>query len=268
MAPESHPSDGELLRHALNYASQWFTAWSVHPLKPREKIPLTKHGVKDATVDTRIIRRWWSRWPDANIGIACGAPSSAGPLRLLVVDLDKPSSRVELEHHGELPDTLVATTGRGEHHYFYAATALSTTSLVAGVDTRGDGGYVAAPPSLHPNGATYTWIDDEQSIATAPQWLVLLTKQRRAEHRRELSNARTLLAAQGFEQGELDVLTRMIIEAPAGTRNVTAYTAAQAAHSLIVRGIQRSDIYAALADACTTAGLEPEETRHALRSIA
>lgn len=236
-------------------------------MKPRQKTPATRHGVKDATTNPAIIRRWWKEWPAANIGIACGKPSGIANIGLLVVDLDTPDSRDALLEHGELPTTLAATTGRGEHHYYYAPRAVSTTSLVSGVDTRGDGGYVAAPPSIHPNGSAYRWINAEQPVMIAPAWLVALTLKRRSEHRIELADARTQLAAAPHLEGELAALQRMIIEAPRGTRNVTAYTAAQAAHSLLRRGCARSELRTALQSACTEAGLDDDETRHALRSI-
>ena len=72
----------QFLDAAIEYASK---GMAVFPLKAREKKPLTKHGVKDATTDFDQIEKWWSRNPSANIGIACGQISGG----LLVVDLDE-----------------------------------------------------------------------------------------------------------------------------------------------------------------------------------
>src|SRR5258708_4431274 len=57
------------LEYALAYARVGF---AVFPCRPRGKEPITKHGFKDATRDEAQIRKWWTRWPDANIGIATG----------------------------------------------------------------------------------------------------------------------------------------------------------------------------------------------------
>ena len=70
-----------LLNHALKYAAM---GWHIHPLVPRQKVPITTHGVKDATTDEKQIRAWWKKWPDANIAVACGEKS-----RIYVVDVDK-----------------------------------------------------------------------------------------------------------------------------------------------------------------------------------
>ena len=151
--------------HALHYAG---LGLAVFPIKPRSKQPLTAHGFKDASKDQQQIDQWWSRWPDANIGIATGSASGG----LVVIDLDIDDSkgldgRVTLREwetqHGNLPDeTWTAITGRGGCHYFYhdTATVRNRTGIYKGIDVRGEGGYIVAPPSIHPNGNTYTWEHD------------------------------------------------------------------------------------------------------------
>lgn len=151
--------------HALHYAG---LGLAVFPIKPRSKQPLTAHGFKDASKDQQQIDQWWSRWPDANIGIATGSASGG----LVVIDLDIDDSkgldgRVTLREweaqHGNLPDeTWTAITGRGGCHYFYhdTSTVRNRTGIYKGIDVRGEGGYIVAPPSIHPNGNTYTWEHD------------------------------------------------------------------------------------------------------------
>ena len=52
-------------------------------MKPNGKTPLTAHGCKDASKKLKKIRKWWSEWPDANVGITTGAISA-----LVVLDFD------------------------------------------------------------------------------------------------------------------------------------------------------------------------------------
>lgn len=64
---------------ALLYASK---GWAVFPLQPRGKEPLTAHGFKDATTEAHQVEAWWDMWPDANVGLACGASG------FFVIDVD------------------------------------------------------------------------------------------------------------------------------------------------------------------------------------
>lgn len=151
--------------HALQYAR---LGLAVFPIRPKSKAPLTDHGLKDASKDPAQIESWWSRWPTANIGIATGAVS--GGLVVIDLDVDKDKGidgRMTLREweavHGKLPgDTWLAITGRGGYHYFYRDTARvkNRTGLYEGIDIRGDGGYIVAPPSIHPNGHAYEWEQD------------------------------------------------------------------------------------------------------------
>ena len=147
---------------ALYYAS---LGLAVFPLKPQGKAPLTEHGCKDATWEETQIERWWARWPSAGIGIATGEASGG----LLVIDLDvdedkgidgRESLRRWEMAHGPLPgNTWLSITGRGGYHYFYQVNreTKNRAGLYEGVDVRGDGGYIVAPPSIHPNGRAYEW---------------------------------------------------------------------------------------------------------------
>ena len=142
---------------------------AVFPLLPRSKAPLTAHGFKDASKDPGQIQNWWKANPDANIGIATGKVSNG----VFVVDLDideekgvngYDSLRDWERAHKELPDTANTLTGRGGIHLLFRTDkkVKSRTALLPGIDIRGDGGYIVAPPSIHPNGNAYNW---EQAIA-------------------------------------------------------------------------------------------------------
>lgn len=146
---------------ALLYAGLGF---AVFPLRPRDKRPATEGGFKAATTDARQIAEWWDRCPGYNIGIATGAIS--GGLVVIDLDIDKDKGvdgygtlRKWQEGHGALPETWQSITGRGGYHLFYkdAASNKSRAGLYEGIDVRADGGYVVAPPSVHPNGRRYEW---------------------------------------------------------------------------------------------------------------
>jgi hypothetical protein len=148
---------------------------AVFPCLPRDKRPATEHGCKDATTDTAIIRKWWQQEPAFNIGIATGKVS-----KVLVIDvdgLDAEASLRKLEaEHGELPATVESITARGRHLFFRGPDVLvrnSAGKIAPGIDVRGDGGYVVAPPSVHPSGRRYHWsVDSADALAAMPDWLL------------------------------------------------------------------------------------------------
>lgn len=161
---------------ALEYAAR---GWSVFPLHSPEaaspggcscgraacgnigKHPRTRDGFKSATTDTAQIVAWWSEAPRANIGIATGLVSG-----LLVLDIDpRNGGDLTFEHLvqevGEIPDEVHALTGGGGRHLLFRYPS-STASFRArpvgsGIDVKGDGGYIVAPPSLHASGRSYAW---------------------------------------------------------------------------------------------------------------
>jgi predicted P-loop ATPase len=166
-----------MLDHALTLARRGF---AVFPLQPREKGPLPRsNGCKDGTRDEAQINRFWRRTPDANIGIATGPISG-----VFVVDFDSAEARGELEAYlgAPLPPTLTATTGDGQHLHFRhpAGPAIRNRAGLrfAGrkhkIDIRGEGGYVVAPPSIHPSGAVYSWLAADVQPTEAPEALLEL----------------------------------------------------------------------------------------------
>jgi Bifunctional DNA primase/polymerase, N-terminal/Primase C terminal 1 (PriCT-1) len=160
-----------MLSAALKLAS---AGLAVFPCRARDKRPATENGLKDATVDPGQITAWWTEQPDCNIAIATGAVSE-----IFVVDVDGPDAERELQRL-ELPTTVEAITARGRHFYFkYPDTPIRNTAskIAPGVDTRGDGGYVLAPPSVHPSGARYRWAG-ASTVAAAPGQLIARISER------------------------------------------------------------------------------------------
>lgn len=162
----------------------------VFPCRPRDKIPNTKRGVLDATIDLRIINGWWERWPEQNIGLATGRRA-----HLAVIDVDGDAGKstlAEMERaFGKLPATVEVITGKGRHLYFCPAAEVPTTvgKLGNGVDTRGEGGYVIAAPSVHPSGKRYQWsVDSAKQIAPLPEWIGKALSHRRDQARKGRSH--------------------------------------------------------------------------------
>jgi len=161
-----------MLQAALNYARKGISVFPVNG-----KLPLTKHGLKDATTDQAQLLSWWEQWPDANIGMATGTPSKGH----VVLDIDPRSGGNEsfaaLEaKYGALPETLESATGGGGRHIFLTAPdgvtiRNSAGKLGDGLDVRGNGGYVVIPPSIHETGRAYAWANNAKA-APAPKWLI------------------------------------------------------------------------------------------------
>lgn len=155
---------------ALKWRERGF---AVFPLAPRGKRPLgslVRHGFLDASKDPAIIRDWWRRVPQANIGLRTGEGK-------FVVDLDDDDAVAWFVNacgrHGGAPSTLVVRTSRGLHLFFTCGDGVPTSAgrLAPGVDVRGEGAYVVGAPSVHPSGAVYT-IEHDLAVARAPQWLI------------------------------------------------------------------------------------------------
>src|SRR5688572_7294318 len=136
-----------MLNAALAYAAQGF---AVFPCQPRGKTPAIANGHNAATTDARLIREWWDKNPDYNVGLVAG-----NGLAVLDVDVGKggtQSLRALLKEHGPL-STLVIRTGSGGLH-FYMKDSIenplpqSASVLGPGLDIRaGSRGYVIAAPS-------------------------------------------------------------------------------------------------------------------------
>jgi archaellum biogenesis ATPase FlaH len=181
----------DTLRIAKFYASR---SWQIFPCKPHDKTPLVKWA-DVATTDVNMIIGWWEVHPDANIGLACGARSG-----IVVLDVDpahggNDSLRALVSIHGELPVTPIAKTGGGGRHYLFAHPGIeirnSAGLLGVGLDIRGDGGYIVAPGSVHPNGNMYTWEPDylpsKTPLAAMPEWMIALLHTKQTEKTQHIS---------------------------------------------------------------------------------
>jgi hypothetical protein len=147
------------VEYALKYAE---LGWSVIPLVPKQKMPLRdftwkKYQLKKANPDEII--KWWEKTPEANIAIVTGKLSN-----LYVVDFDGLDAIERFEAQVcKLPETIFQKTGRpegGKHALFKFPNKGGLTSkpgFLEGVDLKAGGGYIVAPPSVHPSGNRYQW---------------------------------------------------------------------------------------------------------------
>jgi hypothetical protein len=198
--------DHDVLTCALAYLR---LGWSVVPVWPREKRPLIPWAAyQRQRADETEVRGWFHRWPEANVGIVTGAVSS-----LVVLDIDPihggdDSLRVLERAHGALPHTIEGVTGGGGRHIYFAhpgRPVQNQVGLASGIDVRGDGGMVVAPPSIHPSGRRYAWVVSPQAGATPlapmPCWLLRLVERLGDRPGHPLKHWRRL-ARDGVQEGE------------------------------------------------------------------
>lgn len=160
-------------------------------------------GHKSATTDETLIRKWWKRWPDANVGVSLGPD-------LVVVDLDpryggyESWNRLMGQLHDEIPVTATVKTGGGGEHLWFrnrGEPILCGSNAFGdefpGIDVKSGGGYVVAPESLHASGERYRWMGEgfgDERVSDFPEELRTLLL--RAKAARECGKAR------GVSQGQ------------------------------------------------------------------
>lgn len=155
----------------MKKAALWWcrNGFTVFPLQPAGKKPIEGFKWKEqCTKDPDKVSRLWTRYKDANIAVVCGKPSG----NLLVIDLDIDENTgvngmddlADWEQeHGKLPDTMQVITGKGGVHMYYRTDGREIPNRVRlydGIDLRTDGGYVVAPPSVHPETGAYYEIEE------------------------------------------------------------------------------------------------------------
>jgi hypothetical protein len=159
-----------LVQVVLAYLSQ---GWSVIPLLPKSKRPALRWQ------DYQHRRAAPEEVRDANVGVITGKVSD-----LVVLDIDPQhggdrSLERLIRGRGAIPETVEAATGGGGRHLYFAhpgGFVHNRVGLAPGIDLRGDGGYVVAPPSIHPSGRPYVWVPSREPngapLAPFPGWLL------------------------------------------------------------------------------------------------
>ena len=189
-------SNNSLLNAALNYAKAGYYVFPLQNLVyennfvrcscrdkancvKQGKHPRTWHGLLDASTNLDTIKNWWSKWPNANVGLITGRKSG---IFALDVDINKGGehSLSDLQDsYGELSPTLTAISGSGGRHLIFKypndVKLKNSVSLIApGLDINSDNGYIVAAPSSHISGGRYQWHGLNTPILDAPDWLVAL----------------------------------------------------------------------------------------------
>ncbi len=138
--------------------------FSVLPIKPKSKQPgvssWTSYQTKPMS-EAECVKLFSDT---SNIAIICGKVSG-----IIVIDLDD-KALMEILFPDGFPNTPIAVTARGFHLYFAYETGFSNALNFGGIigfDLKSDAGYVIAPPSVHPSGFIYTWVEGH-SIEDVP----------------------------------------------------------------------------------------------------
>jgi hypothetical protein len=161
---------------AMDYLDR---GWSVIPVREKAKrpaVPWKKY--QSEYVSESTLHDWFDRSPDYNVAIVTGSLSG-----LVVLDIDprhggKESLKKLERKHGSLPETMESITGGGGRHLYFShpgGVITNRANIEPGLDLRGDGGCIVAPPSVHPSGKPYRWkkghSPGEIEVSPLPDWL-------------------------------------------------------------------------------------------------
>jgi hypothetical protein len=263
-----------LLTAALAYARHGIPVLPVHTPDPgggcscdrgvrcerSGKHPRLRHGLTEASTDPRLIEMWWSRWPAANVGLRTGVTMD-------VADIDSAEGWHGLRHllGGSLPPGPRVRTGSGGWHLWFRPLGFGNrVRLLPGLDWRGVGGYVVAPPSRHASGADYRWVrrPGDDLPAGPPALLALIEGPVPGP-----PTHRPIAHPDRYGQAALAAEADRVATAPVGARNDTLNRAAFALGRLVGAGLlDQGDVIRELDAAARRAGLGRVETRRTLRS--
>jgi hypothetical protein len=265
-----------LLAAVLGYAGRGLAVFpACAAVKKSHKSAQHCNGAKwGATSDPAEIRRDFAHWPNARIGIPTGAGNRIVVIEIDTVEghgVDGAASLAKLEaEHGSLPDTLTACSPSGSLHRYFRhpgpAIRIKTTASVigAGIDVRGDGGMVIAPPSLNLDGRRYRWIN-KLPVVAMPAWLIELTREKPPPaptiSQRAVAGIRRPGAAPGaYGAAALDREIEALANTAPGARNAALNRASFSLHQLVGGGeLDGGAVRHRLIDASTANGLVADD---------
>jgi hypothetical protein len=220
-----------------------------------DKRPLTTRGFKDASTDAELIRRWWTSWPSALIGVPTG--------KFVVIDVDLQYVEAQ-EWYGRanLPVTRTHITRSGGRHILFKANSrvgCSAGKIWPHVDTRGTGGYIIWWPAndlevLHPD-----------KLADVPDWIIAKLNPPEPEPVYSAVTADKLTSDQA--QRKLDGIIRAVANACEGERNhVTYWGACRLAEMVADGSIGRDHAIGIITESAGRAGLPRHEALRTAQS--
>jgi hypothetical protein len=234
---------------------------------------LVPHGVKDATCNRARVLAWWTRHPQANVGLATG-------YRFDVLDVDGPQGeqtiRTLAATHGLHSSGPLVRTGGGGWHYYLHPTGLGNVrpTGLAQVDWRGRGGYVVAPPSRHASGHSYQWAagrDLDTSLGEVPA--VLLERLQPGRLQRPTGPVQLPAVADRpghrYARAALAQELGRVTAAPVGQRNRQLWESTRNLYNLVAIGaLDHREVDQGLLAAAERCGLLAEEPRQTRRTLA
>jgi hypothetical protein len=227
------------------------------------------NGLRGATTDLAEIEAWWQRWPNANVAIRTGDVSG-----LVVIDIDRRGGGDRtlaeiVRQHERLPKTLAVQTGDGVHLYFQHPGRQvpndASRRLGPGIDIRGDGGYVLAPPSRHHNGRRYRAINETVSVAPMPPWLQHLVVP--AAVTRGLRLAEPVGNQTAWARAALESEAAAVRAGQVGERNTLLNQSAFSLGQIVAGGgLERAVVERVLIASAVVSGLTEREARMTIAS--
>lgn len=223
------------------------------------KHPRLRHGLTEASTDPRRIELWWSRWPGANVGLRTG-------IEMDVADVDSEEGWHGLRHllGGTMPAGPQVRTGGGGWHFWFRPTGFGNrVRLLPGLDWRGVGGYVVAPPSRHVDG-DYRWLrrPGDPLPAGSAALRALIEGPPLAP-----ATQRPITHPDRYASAALAAEANRVARAAVGSRNDTLNRAAFALGRLVGGGLlDAAEVARELDAAARFAGLGRAEIRRTIRS--
>jgi hypothetical protein len=235
---------------------------------------LVPHGVKDATCNRARILAWWTRYPQANIGLATGHSFD-------VLDVDGPEGAQAIRElataHGLQSSGPLVRTGGGGWHFYLAPTGLGNVQPqdLEHADWRGRGGYVVAPPGRHASSHPYQWAPG-RDLDTPPGQVPTVLWERLQPHQRQRPTSPVPLPAVAdglggdYARAALATELARVAAAPVGQRNRQLWESTRNLYNLVATGaLDDREVDRGLlvgAERCGLLGEEPRQTHRTLAS--
>ena len=244
----------------------WPGAWDndkaqapIVPCKKADKVPLIPwKKYQDSPPDILQIKQWAAEYPECNWALMTGRASG-----IVVLDLDDYITGTDWLRRSmlKIPKTVAVSTGKERYHYYFqwpGRECHNFAKRIPGFDFRGDGGYVIAPGSIHPDGHRYQWLHgggpDIEQIALCPDWLLVELFGEKVNPLPAAAQDGATFATISLLGQDIDIpmseYERRMIDAlaagvPKGSRNQTAFCVAM---FLLDRGFGAGDMRALLTE--------------------